>query len=855
MLKTTLFAKFVFGLNHFKRSFKNFIKSSFLSLLIIAIILLLLTQMDQAFTMLVDLIENEFSRFSLFLSFLLINALAVVLSHYPIYTYYAANLNNSSDYTNWEEKHPIKFWPFKNFTVYVFTTKKGTDYKPDNWANYLRYLLGLLIHFVWIHFIISSFAPNLIFESFPLSTLKMIIYPLLIVPFLAYIFLKEKFSKYQSKQSDDGGRLSEETIKKYGVKLQTLYRRLGITYFVVAIISLLLLIITIYVANFSPGGFIVILLTSYAFIFNYVFFRLLRTRLKAVIKTLESPLLLPIYIFIKLLMFLRKSENYLALFYFNFIISIAVIVYSSIASINGWEVYNGIPILLAFFYFYYFIIASLGKYFFVAEKLSLFNTRKFKIIFMVCGLLIVLLLVNKFFDVEVTTHQLDLVENSKYEISETQFLNSLVKKDTKTLFFIASHGGGLKANVWTLNVLNMLQEETQGKLLDNTIALSGASGGSLGLALYTGLFRIDSTDTATIQRKIDILSRQNYTSIDLTFTFGLDTYRKIWPFNQRIGLRDRPYYKMRKYQNIIEGKRSTKLSTISYRDYWNDAYKKTGYFPSLIMNTSGTKGNRGILWSVKPNDFNSIFPFAEDLADLSHNKTLPFYQAVSTTNRFPILSPAAKIPGYGHYIDAGAIDNSGLLGCLDVHNYLLRETDITNDRTIAYIEIINSKSLYINYLVEKFKSENNIPHIDKNEFEIDNIVADLQTGLNLDKIPGYLSDYMSNWAASTSSNVKYFQIFMPHKVSFADVKDFLRGTIADPEVETLLDDFLARENDQILTLTEKSKKSFFDPWEYYEPTLSRHLGKSSILYVKAILEHPLLRKQFLEIKELADPFK
>ena len=188
MAKTTLFAKFVFGLNHFKRSFKNFIKSSFLSLLIITLILLLLTQMDQAFTMLVDLVENEFSRFSLFLSFFLINALAIVLSHYPIYTYYAANLNNSGNYTNWEERHPFKFWPFKKLPVYVFTTKKGTDYKPDNWANYLRYLLGLLIHFVWIHFIISSFTPNLIFGNFPLSTLKMVIYPLLIIPFWPTFF-------------------------------------------------------------------------------------------------------------------------------------------------------------------------------------------------------------------------------------------------------------------------------------------------------------------------------------------------------------------------------------------------------------------------------------------------------------------------------------------------------------------------------------------------------------------------------------------------------------------------------------------------------------------------------------------
>jgi len=122
----------------------------------------------------------------------------------------------------------------------------------------------------------------------------------------------------------------------------------------------------------------------------------------------------------------------------------------------------------------------------------------------------------------------------------------------------------------------------------------------------------------------------------------------------------------------------------------------------------------------------------------------------------------------------------------------LRKTDITNDRTIAYIEIINSKSLYVNYLVEKFKSENHIPHIDKNEDETDNIVVDLKTGLNLDKIPGYLSDYMSNLAASTGSNVKYFQIFMPHKVSMADVIGFLRGTIDEPEVEKLLVDFLVR---------------------------------------------------------------
>ena len=396
----------------------------------------------------------------------------------------------------------------------------------------------------------------------------------------------------------------------------------------------------------------------------------------------------------------------------------------------------------------------------------------------------------------------------------------------------------------------MLQQKTQGKLLDNTVALSGASGGSLGLALYTSLYRENGIDYEIIQKKIDTLSKQNYTSIDLSFTFGLDTYRKLWPFNQKYKLRDRPYYAMRKYQNHIEYPYNKKLSEVSFRDFWKETYEKTGYYPSLIMNTAGTKGSRGILWSVKPNDFNAIFPFAEDLAEIGDNQTLSYYQAVSTTNRFPVFSPAAKVPGFGHYIDAGAIDNSGLLGCLDVHNYLIRNTNKFNNKTLSYIEIINSKSLYVNYLLNKFKLQNQIEHIDKNEFETDNIVADLQTGLNLDKIPGYLSDYLSNWSVKQPDRVKYFQLFMPHKVTVDDVESFLGGAIIEEALKESLANFLAVENNTILTLTEKPDKTFFDPWEFYEPTLSRHLSESSLNYVKAILEHPMLRKQMAEIEEL-----
>ena len=835
--KKSWISKLIDIVHHLSRSFKNFFKSSILSLIGILIILLLLTQMDQAFTMMVDLIESKWV--SMLLSFFFINGLAVALSHYPIYTYYAADLNNSGDYTQWHAKHPLKWWIFKHYTVYTFTTEKNSNYTPDNWANYFRYFTGILIHIVWIHFIISSFKPNFIFEDFPFDNVKIIIYLLLLVPFILYIYLKEKITKYES----------EKTSEKLPEKLTKLYRKLALWYLIIVIACIVLLLNTLTWGNFSPGGFILLLLTSYAFMFNYIFFRLLRSKFGIILSTLNSRRYLPASFFFERIHFLEKSKNYLLMFYLNFLTAAILLSFSTLASIFGWQLLNGIPILLAFFYFYYFILASLGKYFFVARKKKLLNTLSYRIFMLVIFIIAVLIGITNFADVEVKTHQLDLVGNTKTEIPESVFLDSLKAKKDNTLFFIASHGGGLKANVWTLNVLNRLQSETKGKLLNQTIAFSGASGGSLGLALYTGLYKENGLDTLRIQKKIDSLAKQNYTSVDLTLSFGLDSYRKIWPLSQTIGVRDRPYYAMVKYQNNIQNTPSKHLSETSFRDYWKEAFNKNGYFPSLIMNTAGQKGNRGILWSVKQNNFEDIFPYAENLADLAGNRTLPYYQAVSTTNRFPIFSPAAKIKGHGYFIDAGAIDNSGLLGCFDLHNYMLRK-QVLGDKQIAYIEIINSKSLYVNYLVEKFKKENKIIHINKNENESDNIIVDLEIGLNLDKIPNYLSDYITNWEKSEDGKLRYFKIFMPHKVSIDDVEGFFKGKITNLNTRAKLEVFLEKENNLILSLTEKPDKSFFDPWEFYEPTLSRHLSKSSLNYIEAILKHPLLKEQFSEIETL-----
>ncbi len=588
--------------------------------------------------------------------------------------------------------------------------------------------------------------------------------------------------------------------------------------------------------------------------FNYVFFRLLRTRLDVVEDALENKKGFKLTrLFVKSIAFFKQSENYLVLFYIVFWFTCLFICYCTVVAITGIDAMpNGIPIIFAFFYFYYFIVASIKKSAFVLRKISKNKEKPIPIKYALLGFaVLVLTVVSVCFEGETRLHELD-IEDQKKSIGESVFLDSIVAKKQDTMFFIAAHGGGLKANVWTLKVLNLLQEKSNGKLLNQTIAMSGASGGSLGLGLYSALYDKHGTNTTLINKRLKEVAEGNFVSPDIVFTMGIDAWRRIWPFNKRFFVRDRSYYSMVKYQNSIENTpENNKLSKIPFRSYIKH---KASVFPSLIMNSSSTKGKRGILWSIKQDNFGAVFPFAENLADISNGEsklqTLPFYQALSTTNRFPVLSPAAKIKGYGHYIDAGAIDNSGLLGCLDVYNYLLNgvpEKKVLEGKKIVFIEILNGKSLYI----AKVLKEINAKHMYIDEEENDNIIVDIKAGLNLDKIPGYLAAFFKNKASVDASLFEFKQLYMPFKISRDDIEKHLGGELDDVYFEKIKTE-IDKNNAEIDNITKDAHCSWIKSWDTYDPVLSRHLSKSTIRYMDLMLkEHRGLKS---EIDTLTSPF-
>lgn len=820
-------------------SITNFAKASILSITILLVILLLLTQMEQAFTMLLRMIES--GRISLFLCFVLINLLAISLSHYPIYTYYAGNLNNSRKFVSWRREHPFEKKWLNWITVYTYKPISDKRYVKDIYANILRQYLGLSVYVIWAIFIFSTYFPNLQFSlsSFWIEVIRWSSILFAGFVFLSYAYFKRKLSPLHS------------TI----AQRSQVYRRVGVYYFFSSSLSIIFLILVIFKGSlFNPSGLILLLLTIFTMMLNFSFFRLVRPRLRHVLRTLKNEDLRNSTIFLSIIKRIEKSSNYLVAFAFAFFVCTLSIIYFNIASINGWLLPNGIVIVMMYLYFYFFIISYFGKYYFVKYSISQkqreagvemthLNSRSFRLTTSLLILLVVFLTIGV--SSESHLNELTIVEVADIQNDGMPFeeFAQRVEAMPDTIFFISSHGGGLKANTWTLMVLNQLQLMSEDQLMNQTVAMSGASGGSLGLALFGSIYGEYGNNSARMQEVIHEIRNTNYASVDISMLFGMDMARIFFPFSKISPSRDRSFYGMKKYQYNMQGQKTLSLQDLTYRTYWDSLSSSKRPLPALIMNTASTNGRRGIFCSINTPLFDSIFPYAQNLSDLKMENgkdgSISFLQAVSTTNRFPVFSPVAKIKGSGHFIDAGAIDNSGILGCWDLYLYLY-DKGFLKGKTIIFLDIDNSKSGYAELLFEQFLEASNRTDFLIDENEKSSIGANLKTGLSLNKIPGYLDDFLCNYT-NKHDHLNYERIVLPHKISITDIEQVIDGRFCDfpnGNFRQDLTDFLDKHNDRILKITERDG-GFFRDWNCYEPVLCRQLSESNIEYYKRIISSDL----------------
>jgi hypothetical protein len=428
-------------------------------------------------------------------------------------------------------------------------------------------------------------------------------------------------------------------------------------------------------------------------------------------------------------------------------------------------------------------------------------------------------------------HELTLLPTNKIEEpSVKSFLQKLQSSDKSTTgnnyFYVGSFGGGLKANLWNTLLFYELDSLSEKRFFHKTVAMSGVSGGAVGIGNYASLRYNTKGDYVKMRTHIDNVALSNVLSYELTFLMGWDFFREITPFLSHEG-KDRSYYSMRSHARLT-GMGDDQFNTNTYRDYWRQMYDATlTSFPILITNTTSTLGKQGVASSLRVPD--DVFSGADNILDFTGenaDKSLSYFGAISTTNRFPLFSPTAEVPSKGHYLDGGYFDNSGLLSVLELHEHFeyLAEQEATIDTlNPVFINIINSKGYYTARKIKEWKVERA-----PGDPGVGELSAIIETVMSIDKFPRYVSAKIKNRKFILED------IFMPHKIHYNDVRAQFKGDVADP---IALMGKIKAHNDSIDVALRAYKGYDMDKWGVVEPPLARLLSEPAVRYQEAMVKH------------------
>ncbi len=422
-------------------------------------------------------------------------------------------------------------------------------------------------------------------------------------------------------------------------------------------------------------------------------------------------------------------------------------------------------------------------------------------------------------------HVLWPVGQNPVTVGLDDYLDRFDAKDSTahTHYWVASYGGGLRASVWTMLMMDQLEKQDPA-FFPSTIAMSGVSGGFVGLALYNAI-RTEYPDAARRQRVIDTIGRHNILSIEASYLMGYDFVREMCPGVDSFNHVDRAARAMREYASLIQPDQVLRDSMLrtSFRDYWEKGFNTTSLSgaPALIGNTTSTHGRYGVAFSVTPDDFNSVFPGAVDILSVGR-KSIGYFDATSTTERFPLFSPSAEIKGKGHFMDGGYFENSGLLSLLNLHEYVAKtHPPLVSPEQTKVILIINSKEAYIRYLLGDTITT-------KKELTSGELLAILTTVANIDVLPSALESRCRN-----EFGENFIRIYLPYPIRYQEVVDLLLGTPIDPFI---IQDKINASNaviDSVWNAYTNHSGANMVP-----PALARVLSDPAYEYAKAMIGHP-----------------
>jgi hypothetical protein len=305
-------------------------------------------------------------------------------------------------------------------------------------------------------------------------------------------------------------------------------------------------------------------------------------------------------------------------------------------------------------------------------------------------------------------------QNSKANIEEDRqatlvMLENWRKKFTgpakPKMVFICVSGGGKRAALWALSALQTGDSITHGKLMKNSILITGASGGLIGASYFREL-KLRATFDENVNPYANV-HRQKISTDNLNpLIFGLLANDLFVGFSKfEYGghqyIKDRSYTFEEQLNQITDGLMNKPISA------YNDPETKA-LIPMMILTPTIVNDGRRLYIASHPVSFMNID--AQSLANYGSAKisgadfmrmfhdqgaaNLRFLSALRMSATFPYITPNTTLPSNPpiQIMDAGISDNFGLTDAVRFF-YAFREWIDENTSGIVVLSIRDSPKL------------------------------------------------------------------------------------------------------------------------------------------------------------------
>ncbi|WP_293787279.1 patatin-like phospholipase family protein [uncultured Pedobacter sp.] len=262
--------------------------------------------------------------------------------------------------------------------------------------------------------------------------------------------------------------------------------------------------------------------------------------------------------------------------------------------------------------------------------------------------------------------------------------------------FICAEGGALRTGAYTSLFLSSLsaklEKEKNVDFKKSIFAMSGVSGGAVGLGLYNALtfenkVQIPSGVSAELAKKF--FQHDTLSPIIGKMLFG-DFLNLFLPVH--ISLFDRSIALEKSWEQAYQSLIDKNKDNIFSRSFASGKIKPNQ--PLFVINTAEVEtGLQCWVSNLMPDSLafkNQRDLLAEKVNDLNYSTAINF------STRFPLFSPAAKVGGLNgnprlHYLDGGYVENTGSASMLEVLQLLKSKSTYFNQITPIVITLLFSE--------------------------------------------------------------------------------------------------------------------------------------------------------------------